>query len=119
MTKSLFIGAIVVLGLDALAGGCAGDVETPPDTDLTQGSGSITMGETNILPDFDDGNGNLLVAQQAVLSQPATLQSLSFYVTSAAGSLILGVYDATGPGGGPGHRRGQTASFTPVVGWNT
>jgi len=29
------------------------------------------------------------------------------------------VYDATGPGGGPGNLKASTASFTPVKGWNT
>lgn len=56
----------------------------------------------------DSGNGNLLLAQDAVLSQPGTLQSLSFYVT-AAGRLRLGLYDATGPGGGPGARHRTAA----------
>ena len=36
----------------------------------------------------------------------------------ADGELRLGNYDATGPGGGPGALLAQTASFTPVVGWN-
>ena len=84
-----------------------------------QGAGTITIGENTILPNGDNGNGNLLVAQNATLSQPAIIQSLSFYVTTAGGSLRLGIYDATGPGGGPGALKAQTNSFTPVVGWNT
>jgi fibronectin type 3 domain-containing protein len=78
-----------------------------------------TMGANTVLPLADSGNGNLLTAQQATLAQAGTLQSLSFYVTQAAGSLILGVYDASGPSGGPGKLLAQTSSFTPVVGWNT
>ena len=31
----------------------------------------------------------------------------------------LGIYDATGPNGGPGQLKAQTAEFTPVSGWNT
>jgi hypothetical protein len=31
----------------------------------------------------------------------------------------MGFYDASGPGGGPGALKAQTAEFTPVVGWNT
>ena len=31
----------------------------------------------------------------------------------------LGIYDATGPNGGPGVLKAQTAAFTPVLGWNT
>jgi hypothetical protein len=47
------------------------------------------------------------------------MQSMSFNVVTADGSLVLGIYDATGAGGGPGVLKAQTASFTPVVGWNT
>jgi hypothetical protein len=79
----------------------------------------INIGETNVLALADSGNGNLLAAQNATLSQPATIQSLSFYVTQASGNLILGIYDASGPNGGPGALKAQTNSFTPIVGWNT
>ena len=67
----------------------------------------------------DSQNGNILSAQVAKLSETATVQSLSFYVTAAAGNLILGIYDATGPGGGPGALKATTASFAPTKGWNT
>ena len=80
---------------------------------------TVTMGVTTVLPAADSQNGNLLLAQQATLSEQATLQSLSFFVTGAAGSLRLGVYDSTGPGGGPGALLAQTAGATPVKGWNT
>ena len=82
-------------------------------------SPTITIGETNILTSDDSGNGNLLLVQQATLSQTATLQSLSFYVTTASGKLRLGLYDATGPGGGPGQKKAEIAEFTPVAGWST
>jgi len=84
---------------------------SPPST--------FTIGETSILPELDAGNGDLLVAQQTSLAQGATLQSLSFYVEAAAGKLRLGVYDATGPGGGPGAKKAETAEITPTAGWNT
>jgi hypothetical protein len=80
---------------------------------------TITIGETNVLSFADGGNGNLLAAQNVTLSQPATIQSLSFYVTQASGNLILGIYDASGPNGGPGTLKAQTNSFIPVTGWNT
>ena len=67
----------------------------------------------------DSENGNLLLAQSAKLAQAATIQSLSFYVTAASGNLILGIYDATGPNGGPGALKASTASFTTTTGWNT
>src|SRR5262249_52987658 len=42
-----------------------------------------------------------------------------FYVVTPAGSLQLGVYDASGPGGGPGKLLAQSSTFKPVKGWNT
>jgi hypothetical protein len=80
---------------------------------------ALNIGVTSVLSSADNGNGNLLLTQQESLGQAATIQSLSFYVTIASGSLILGVYDATGQNGGPGNLLASTASFTPVVGWNT
>jgi hypothetical protein len=80
---------------------------------------TITMGETAILGSSDSGDKNRLTAQKTTLAQAAVLQSLSFYVTTAGGQLRLAVYDATGPGGGPGVKRAETAAFTPVTGWNT
>ena len=67
----------------------------------------------------DSPNGNLLSAQVAKLSKTTTVQSLSFYVTAASGNLILGIYDASGPSGGPGALKASTARFTPTKGWNT
>jgi hypothetical protein len=74
---------------------------------------TVTMGETAVLTTDDNENGNLLIAQEASLSQSATIQSMSFHVTAAAGELVLGVYDSTGPSKGPGHLVAQTAAFTP------
>ena len=80
---------------------------------------STSLGETTVFSGEDGENGNLLLVQDATLSQKATLKSLSFHVDVPGGSLRLGIYDATGPSGGPGALKAQTASFTPVVGWNT
>jgi hypothetical protein len=80
---------------------------------------TITMGETTILNTDDSGNGDNLLAQEAMLVSAATIGSLSFYVAAADGNLRLGVYDATGPDGGPGNKKAETAEFAPVVGWNT
>jgi hypothetical protein len=71
------------------------------------------MGETSVFPDGDCCNANLLLAQDATLSQGGTLQSLSFYANAAAGSMRLGVYSAAG------QIIVQTAAFAPVAGWNT
>jgi hypothetical protein len=80
---------------------------------------SITIGANAVLSDGDSQNGNLVLAQRAALSQAATIESLSFYVTRAAGQLLLGIYDASGANGRPGKLLAQTKSFTPVKGWNT
>jgi hypothetical protein len=80
---------------------------------------SVTIGETAVLSVPDGGNGNLLAAQSATLAKTATIESLSFYVTAISGNLILGIYDATGPNGGPGALKASTAIFTPATGWNT
>jgi hypothetical protein len=96
----------------------SGGVSGTASVTVTSAS-TFTIGETNILSIDDSGNGNLLVAQQVVLGQNATILSMSFYVTTASGNLRLGIYDATGPNGGPGALKAQTAAFTPVSGWNT
>jgi hypothetical protein len=80
---------------------------------------TITIGTNAVLSDGDSQNGNLMLAQSAALSQAATIESLSFYVTHAAGQLLLGIYDANGHNGRPGKLLAQTKSFTPVKGWNT
>src|SRR5690242_4971071 len=80
---------------------------------------SITIGDAAVLSADDSQNGNLLLAQRANLGQAATIQSLSFYVTAPGGNLILGLYDATGPKGGPGALKASTLSFAPKTGWNT
>src|SRR3989344_4180243 len=98
----------------------ASSTPTPTPTPTPAPSaGTIKIGEPNILSTDDSNNGDLLVAQQTTLSQTATIQSLSFYVTTAAGQLRLGIYDSAGPGGGPGQKKAETNSFTPTTGWNT
>ena len=82
-------------------------------------AGTITIGQTSVQTTADWGNANLLLAQSATLSQTATIQSMSFYVTAAAGKLVLGIYDNTGTGGSPGKLLASTGAFTPIVGWNT
>ncbi|HVW82779.1 MAG TPA: hypothetical protein VHC68_02430, partial [Candidatus Paceibacterota bacterium] len=85
----------------------------------TPGEPPITIGETSAFSDTDGGNGNVLLAQDVALPEAATIESLSFNVRTADGALRLGIYDATGPGGGPGVLKAWTDSFVPVLGWNT
>ena len=92
-------------------------IVTPTPTPTPTPTGMITIGETSILGVADSGNANILVAQEAVLGQSGTIQSLSLYVSIPAGQLRLGIYDDAG--GRPGTLRAQTDAFTPVTGWNT
>src|SRR6185312_2218226 len=56
---------------------------------------------------------------QVNLSQPAALQSISFYVVQNSGTMRLGLYDANGASGNPGNKLAETPVITPTVGWNT
>jgi hypothetical protein len=85
---------------------------------LTANSTNITIGETNQLAGGVIGDANLLFAQSAVLSQTATIESLSIYAAAGTGNLILGIYADSGSGA-PGALQGQTASFSAAAGWNT
>lgn len=80
---------------------------------------SSVLGESSLMPVGDGGNAGLLIAQRATLAQPGTLQSLSFYVTVAGGKLRLGLYDVSGPSGGPGKLVVAAPEITTAVGWNT
>src|SRR6187401_1506873 len=99
---------IVVAGL--LLWACGSGEREP----LGSSASPLAIGDNRIENTDDNGNGNLLVAQSATLSEDATLQSLSFYVTSAAGKLRLGVYAANGPAGGPGTKLAETGELTPT-----
>src|SRR5262249_22004526 len=101
------------------AGNISGDSSISFSVAAGSSSNTVVMGENRVLSDTDSGNGNLLLVQDAVLSQNGTIQSLSFYVKKAQGNLRLGIYDATGPNGGPGKLQAQTDAFAPVAGWNT
>ena len=60
----------------------------------------------------------LLGVIEKPLAQPATIRSLSFYIAQAAGNVRFGLYDATGPDGGPGAKKAETAEIAAAVGWN-
>jgi len=81
------------------------------------------MGSQTILGSDVSNDANVMVAESVTLSQTATIQSLSLYVTQAAGSVVLAIFDNyppwSGSTGAPGSLIAQTSSFTPVVGWNT
>ena len=83
---------------------------------------TITLGETNQLRYDDSGNAGLLLAQGPYnLPQAATINTLSFYVTTSAGQLRLGIYTA-GPNNNcaGGSLKAQTAAFaTKANRWNT
>ncbi|HEY9228752.1 MAG TPA: hypothetical protein VIP11_19020, partial [Gemmatimonadaceae bacterium] len=81
---------------------------------------TVSFGETAVLPVDDSENGNLLLAQPTSLTRTLTIRSLSFYVATPAGKLRLGIYDATGPAGGPGAKRAETNEIViQSAGWAT
>jgi hypothetical protein len=78
-----------------------------------------TIGDLSVEVSTDSGNKNYLISFQVTLGYAATIQSLSIYITTAAGNLRLGIYDATGPSGGPGAKKAETNAFATATGWNT
>jgi hypothetical protein len=80
---------------------------------------SANIGVTSLLPNIDQGNAGLILAQQATLSQAATVQSISFYIETVDGTVRLGLYDSTGSNGNPGNKLAETPEIAPVAGWNT
>jgi hypothetical protein len=106
----------------AVARDAAGNSTTSSPVSVTVNNstpGSLTMGYTGLGASDDSGNAGQILGQQASLASSATIQSLAFYVSTAAGQLRLGVYDSTGTGGGPGTKVAEAAEFTPTTGWNT
>ncbi len=94
---------------------------TPAPTPTPTSTSTIYIGEqSSNLSSTDYNAGNMMVSQNAVLSQTAAIQSLSLYVvTTGSGNLRLGIYDSTGPNGGPGALKAATDSFAAKKGWNT
>ncbi len=86
---------------------------------MSPGSFGNTIGDSNVEGSTDTGDGNYIISQPATLGHAATIQSISMYVNTVAGNLRLGIYDATGPSGGPGAKKAETNGFTPSGGWNT
>ena len=75
-----------------------------------------TMGDPLVEYSNDSANSGLLNAFQYPLPQAGTIQSLSLYVVSPFGNVILGIYDDAG--GHPGTLRASTAAFPASAGWN-
>lgn len=77
------------------------------------------FGENTIQGTDDGGNQGNILAQQATLASPGTLQTLSFYVTpgTQAGNMRLGCF--TESSALPGALLAETNSFSVVSAWNT
>lgn len=78
----------------------------------------MSFGQKGVTINTDSGNANVLSAQLVEVPFPGELQSFSFYVDTAVGQLRLGIYDATGPSGGPGTLIVESGEFTPTTGLN-
>jgi Fibronectin type III domain len=76
----------------------------------------ITIGAAVVYPTVDTHHGGYLVAQKANLTQSATLTSLSFYVSAAAGTLLLAIYSGANR---PTTLIASTPIFNAALGWNT
>ncbi|MGH7958947.1 MAG: Ig-like domain-containing protein, partial [Opitutaceae bacterium] len=107
--------------LTAVARDAAGNSTTSAGASVTVSNGApITIGTTTQLGTADSGNQNQIFATKYTLSQPATINSLSFFVRVTGGNLRLGIYQANGPSGGPGTKKAETANLTPAAtGWKT
>lgn len=77
---------------------------------------TITVGEISNSGTNEQNLANELYAQPITLSEDATVQNISVYLTHAAGQLRLGIYSDNS--GSPGNLLAQTAAFNPVTGWN-
>ena len=90
--------------------------------DSSHAQTTITLGETGQLSSADNGNANYLLADGPYhLSQPAVVNSLSFWVDNAAGQLELGIFDS-GPNNDckGGNLKAHTNAFTTnASSWNT
>ena len=93
---------------------------TPAPTTTTQTPcADFTLGETAMLGQVDQGgNQNSILAQIETLTQPGVIVNLTIYIETASGHFVLGIYDATGPGGSPGILLAQTGITLAAVGWN-
>ncbi len=77
----------------------------------------VKFGQTSVLPNPDHNNAGLIMAQWTPLHVIGTLQTLSFFVKTAAGTLRLGLYSDNH--GIPGSLLASTPMFTAKTGWNT
>jgi outer membrane lipoprotein-sorting protein len=126
-------GSIDAAGVYTAGSSAGGPFSVNADSAGKRGSASVTIsaapapqpqsfaaGESSVLGLDDSGNGNWLIAQPITLTKAASLQSLSFYVAAPSGSIVMGLYDATGPSQMPGRKLAQTAALAPTQsGWAT
>lgn len=76
-----------------------------------------TIGYTTVGSLTETNDNDELMSQPAVLDHPATIQSMSVYVSAGSGNLRLGIYDDIG--GYPKDLKAETAAFASSIGWNT
>ncbi|HEY8073641.1 MAG TPA: hypothetical protein VIF62_06020 [Labilithrix sp.] len=79
----------------------------------------VKFGETNVLTVDDTGAQDMVFAQDADLAQTAQLVSISLYVKNPSGNVRLGIYDASGPDGGPGAKLAESDMAAATMGWMT
>lgn len=80
-------------------------------------STSYLEGDMTVESGSHSNDSTHLFAEKVSIGNDSMIQSLSIHVKTAAGTMTMGVYADNG--GVPGALMASTASFTPVVGWNT
>ena len=132
MTYNAQVTAVDTNGTESDCSLMASGVANPDATTLPQGVSGVqlafapdattttaTLGDFTVESGAASSLGGVLDAQQTSLPLAGTLQSLSVYVDTSSGKLALGLYDATGPSGGPGKLLASTLAVSPTTGWNT
>lgn len=86
------------------------------EVNFVAGSATMTIGAATVYTAVDSGNAGLILAQRADLNRKSTLKSISFYVTTASGTLQLAIYSGASK---PTTLIASTPLFNATVGWNT
>jgi N-acetylneuraminic acid mutarotase len=78
----------------------------------------LVVGDPVTFAGDDSFHADTLIAEAVQLDEPAKILSLQLYVAAAAGKIRMGIYDASGPEGGPGTLVAQADENTAIEGWN-
>ncbi len=120
INSTKYAGAITVSSsetINAIATASGYSQSAAASATYTISGADIYIGDQTIESTADGGHANHIEAFKETLSQTATIQSLSIYLSTAQGQMYLGIY--TDASGYPGTLEATTAEFKPTTGWNT